>query len=215
MLPLLVIAALSLSAEERDKSSDWPVHAELKTAGIGAEYMVRSVMHPTGNFVVRDFLVVEVAIYPAKGEALLVSQQQFTLRINGKKAAIFPQTPGMVAASAKYEDWERRPGMTATAGPLIFGRPRSSERFPGDPRPGQERLPNPPQAPQPEDRTGVDKQQQARPEDVIVQAALPEGAISKPTRGLLYFAQRGKAESFKKIELVYSGSAGETVLALK
>jgi len=217
---LLFLFAVMLSAQDRNKATDWPSHNTTPKAAIGAEYMVRSVMHPDGNVVVRDYLIVEVAIYPAAREEFVLSHQHFTLRINGKKSAIFPQTPGMVAASLKYDDWEQRPNLIATGGVgntgVILGRPQQSERFPGDPS-ARNRLPKPPTAPAPEDRSGLerDRAPKTKPDEIVVSAALEEGPISKPRRGYLYFAQKGKAESFKKVELVYSGPAGEAVISLK
>lgn len=217
---LLLLLAVVVSAQDRNKATDWPSHATLTKASIGAEYMVRSVMHPEGNVVVRDYLMVEVAIYPNPREELVVSHQHFTLRINGKKAAIFPQTPGMVAASLKYDDWEMRPNVIAGGGSgntgVVLGRPQQTERFPGDPT-GRNRLPKPPTAPEPEDRSGLekDKPPKTKPDEIVVSAALEEGPVSKPRRGYLYYAQKGKGESFKKVELVYSGPAGEAVISLK
>ncbi|MFN7932860.1 MAG: hypothetical protein U0R19_06005 [Bryobacteraceae bacterium] len=217
---LLVLLAFTLFAEDRHKATDWPSHATLTKASIGAEYMVRSVMHPDGNVVVRDYLMVEVAVYPNAREEFVVSHQHFTLRINGKKAAIFPQTPGMVAASLKYDDWEMRPHVIAGGGAgntgVVLGRPQQTERFPGDPA-GRNRLPKPPTAPEPEDRSGLekDKAPKAKPDEIVVSAALQEGPVSKPRRGYLYYAQKGKGESFKKVELIYSGPAGEAVISLK
>lgn len=215
---LLLLLATSLFAQDRNKATDWPSHATTPKAAIGAEYMVRSVMHPDGNVIVRDYLIVEIAIYPAAREEFLLSHQHFTLRINGKKNAIFPQTPGMVAASLKYDDWEMRPNVIASGGSgntgVILGRPQQTERFPGDPS-GRNRLPKPPTAPEPEDRAGLDKTPKTKPDEIVVAASLEEGAIAKPRRGYLYFAQKGKAESFKKVELLYSGPAGEAVISLK
>lgn len=218
MFLALLLLPFVVFAEDRNKAADWPSHATLAKASIGAEYMVRSVMHPEGNIVIRDYLIVELAVYPRDGEHFLLSHQHFTLRLNGRKTAIFPQTPGMVAASLKYDDWERRPALIASGGTgnagVVIGRPTPSERFPGDPT-TQRRLPKPPTAPMPEDRSGIEKEPETKPEDLVVRAAIEEGVISKPRRGFLYFAQKGKADSYKKVELLYSGPAGEAVISLK
>ncbi|MBL8176313.1 MAG: hypothetical protein JNK48_16680 [Bryobacterales bacterium] len=217
---LLFLLAVTLPAQDRNKAADWPSHAVTPKASIGAEYMVRSVMHPGGNVVVRDYLIVELAVYPNAREEFVLSHQHFTLRINGRKSPIFPQTPGMVAASLKYDDWEMRPNLEASGGAgntgVILGRPRQSERFPGDPS-ARNRLPKPPTAPVPEDRSGLerDRAPKTKPDEIVVSAAIEEGPVSKPRRGYLYFAQKGKAESFKKVELLYSGPAGEAVISLK
>jgi len=215
----LLLFASFAQGEDRNKASDWPVHASLEKVELGAEYMVHAVTHGEEYAVVRDYLVVEVALYPVKPNRIEVSHQHFTLRINGKKSAIFPQSPGMVAAGMKYDDWERRPGVEASAGVdntgIILGRPRNTERFPGDPRPGQQRLPKPPTAPQPEDRSGVEKAPKKSPDELVTYVALEEGFTPKPVRGYLYYAFKGKPSSVKSVELVYRGPDGESVLKLK
>lgn len=188
-------------------------------ASIAAEYLVRSVITGEHHFAVEDYLVIEVRFQPVKGERIRLAHEHFTLRLNGRKHGILPQSPQMVAAALKYADWERRPTMTAAgsvgdAG-VILGRPPVTERFPGDPRPRQQRLPGPvPRAPEMEDRSGVDKAPRQKPEEVVVAAALPEEETSHEVRGFLYFPYQGKPKSIKKLELLYSGPAGEAAIPL-
>jgi hypothetical protein len=219
MIGLLLLCAGILAAEDRPTAADWPVHVELEKAEFGAEYMVHSVTRDEDFFVVRNYLVVDIGIYPRKPERLEVSHQHFLLRVNGKKNPIFPQSPGMVAAGMKYDDWEYRPNLEASAGTgdkgVILGRERTTERFPGDPRPRQQRLPRPPRAPDSTDQSGIDRKPKKTPDEVVVAAALEEGFTPKPIRGYLYYAYKGKPGSIKSVELIYKGPAGETVLKLK
>ena len=202
----------------KPKAAEYPVHASLEKLAIGAEYLVRSFGPRGQTFIVNDYLVVEVALYPAAGQALLVSNGQFTLRMNGKKSVLFAQAPAFVAASLKYPDWERRPTLTGGAGigdaVVILGQPQSVERFPGDPRPGQTRLPAPPRAPEAEDPSGIDKPPPARADEVVVETALPEGETRQPVAGFLYFAHKGKTKSIRSLELIYNGPAGTATLRL-
>jgi hypothetical protein len=218
MLRLLLMSAVVLSAADREKASDWPVHAAAGNAEVGAEYMVHSVIHGGETVFVRDYLAIEVAVFP-KGQRIEISQGQFTLRMNGKKAALMAQTAGMVAASVKYEDWEQHRQLDATAGvgdaSVILGRPRTSARFPGDPTQTRDRLPQPPKAPGPEDRSGVEKTPKLSPEEIIKQAALEERESFQPVRGYLFFAHKGSASKIKKLELSYTGPGGTVVLPLK
>jgi len=116
----------------------------------------------------------------------------------------------MVAASLKYPDWERRPNLEAEAGVgnagVIVGRPQTAERFPGDPRPAQQRLPRPPQAPPPENRSGLEKPEPVKADELALSAALPEGSARGPVSGYLYFAWKGKPGSIKSLELIYQGT---------
>ncbi len=198
--------------DPKAKPTDYPSHAQVERAALGAEFLLRSVTGSDGAFLAEDYLVVDVALFPAKGATLAVALGHFRLRLNGKKETLAPTTPGFVAAAFKYPDWERRPGVVATAGPVIIGRPRTTERFPGDPRPGQERLPNPPRAP---DSSGVEREERASPAEVVVNEALAEGEVDRPVRGFVYFFHKGKTKSLKKVELLYEGPAGKAALSLQ
>ncbi|MCZ2149424.1 MAG: hypothetical protein LC126_16830 [Bryobacterales bacterium] len=216
---LVLMAAVVLSAANREKASDWPVHAAAGKAEVGAEYMVHSVIHGGETVFVRDYLAVEVALFPVKGERLEISQGQFSLRVNGQKTAMPAQTAGMVAASVKYADWEQHKQLEATAGvgdaSVILGRPRTGARFPGDPTQTRDRLPSPPKAPAPEDRSGIEKPEKLSAEEIITRAALREGETEKPARGYLYFVYKGNAGKIRKLELAYTDPAGTVVLPLR
>jgi hypothetical protein len=74
------------------------------------------------------------------------------------------------------------------------------ERFPGDRRPTQDRLPAPPRTDT--NPTGVQQEEQLPISEVIPRIALPEGAIRTPTSGYLFFPYRGKLKALKSVELV-------------
>jgi hypothetical protein len=204
--------------DPKPKPDDYPAHATAEKISLGAEYMVRSVQRHNRTFFARGYLVVEVALYPSKGEALAVSSNHFTLRVNGKKRVLFPQSAGFVAASMKYPDWERRPTVLAGGGlgntGVIIGGPPIAERFPGDPRPPQTRLPRQPRAPEMEDRSGIEREEPVSVDEVVVHGALPEGEISEPVGGYLYFAYKKKTKSIRTLDLIYQSSAGTATLRL-
>jgi hypothetical protein len=216
-LALLLAVALSAAGEvppvePKAKASEYPIHAKFADFEFGAEYMVRSV-GADQLFVVDDYLVVLVALYPLHKRTVNIDSRFFTLRINGKKDAIFAQAPGMVAASLKYPDWRRRPqvigGIGAGDGGIILGRPQSVERFPGDPRPRQDRLPNPPGT-----DAGIQRPENEAvdPAELVQKVALPDGPIRVPTAGYLYFAYTGKLSKVKNVDLVVQPEAGEAVV---
>ena len=72
--------------------------------------MVRLISYGRESFVTDNFLVVEVAIFPHTGKVYDVRANRFSLRVNGKKEALFAQSPGMVIASVKYPDWQTQTG---------------------------------------------------------------------------------------------------------
>jgi hypothetical protein len=203
---LLLAAAVPFAgAAPRPKPEEYPVHARAGSAAIAADYLARSIPTAQRMFASEAYLVVEVAIYPDKGSRAQVSSGQFALRVNGKRQ-VLPQAPGMVAASFKYPDWESGPVFEGGAGMggagVGIGGPRPAPRFPGDRRPSEERLPAPPRVP---DQTpgGVEQQPARSAEDLIQEAALPDGPASGPVSGLLYFAFKGKTKSIRKLELLY------------
>ena len=200
------------------KPADYPAHATLGTTSIGAEYLVHSI--PAGNqtLITPEYLVFEVAVFPPRGSAVEIESGTFTLRLNGKKQVLYPASPGFVAASLKYPDWEIRPNAEVTAGVgdagVVIGRPPVVGRFPDDPRPGQSRLPRAPKAPVPDDQRGVEHEAPESIDQVIARTALPEGPAAKPVSGYLYFAHKGKAKTVKSVELTYQEKTETVTLKL-
>ncbi len=223
-LSLLGVAALLVGAQgpygtvPKPTAADYPAHAALGEARLGAEYLVRTVFCRDQSIAVRDYLVVEVALYPPPGKLLTLSADHFTLRLNGKKLVLHPQPPGFVAASLRYPDWEQRPTLVVEGGAgnagVIIGRPQQTERFPDDNRPARTRLPAPPRAPTPQDPSGLEKETPASPEEAVVETALPEAETKGPVSGYLYFAYKGKPKSIRTLELIYNGPAGNASLSL-
>src|SRR5262249_1062928 len=120
-------------------------------------------------------------------------------------------------ASVKYSDWERRPGVEASAGlgntGVIIGRPRQTERFPGDPT-SNRRLPAPPRAPEDQERSGVERPPPATPDEIISSTALPEGEIAGLVGGYLYFPYKLKMSTVKAVELLYHAAGCDVSLKL-
>jgi hypothetical protein len=209
---LLVTVAFASDAP-KPKVTDYPVHAELPAISIGAEFLVRSILSAGQSFTSQDYLVADVALYPGKEKQVEVSLKDFFLRVNGKKLLATP--PQFVAAAFRHPEDSRRPRLEAEAGAgdagVILGRPRASERFPGDPTPRQGRLPDPPRT----TRTDAPAPAPVRGEDVAVNDSLPEGECKFAKRGFVYFPYKGKTTSIKTVELVYQGPAGSASLKLR
>lgn len=208
--------AVAAGLDPRPKAEDYAAQARTEKAAFGADYMVRSFSARNQTFLIDDYLVIEVAVYPVRRRPFLLAAGHFMLRVNGKKPLLAAQTPGMVAASLKYPDWERRPELVVGGGVgdagVILGRRDPVERFPGDPRPRQTRWPAPPRVP--EQASDAAKDSAPAPDELVVEAALPEGETSQPVAGYLYFAYRGKPKAIRTLELVYQGPAGDCVLRL-
>ena len=168
----------------------------------------------SGNqmFIAKNYLVVEVALFPATGLTLPVSATHFTLRVNRRKQPIAPQPAEVVAGDLRYPDPQTDSGIhpVAQVGPIVLGQPAPVERFPGDPN-----ARNTQPAPRnPSDDPNLAKDPPLSAGDLAVQAALPEGDRHGPTSGFLYFPYRGKIGHIRSLELVFSGPPGNTTLAL-
>src|SRR5690349_1724471 len=128
---LVALSAAALACAQgttpKPSAAEYPVHGEARGIGIGAEYMVHSFGGGEQMYVVENYLVVEVALYPPKEAKIAPDPGQFALRINGKKTALMPQPPAMVAASLSHPEWQQPPRATADGG---AGRNR--------PRPGRQ-----------------------------------------------------------------------------
>ena len=212
LLPLLPVSlAAQYGTKPRARAEVYPAHAKLQSLSLGAEYLVHSFSGGGETFIARDYLVVEVALFPAaKDGQQSINAGQFALRVNKHKQPLAPQAPEFVAASLKYPDWETHPQAEASAGPVIFGAPQSTPRFPGDPQ--AQPLPMP-RAPA-QNPGGVDRQPPVTADELAVQAALPEGDHRGPVSGYLYFPYHGKIKHIHSLELEFSGAAGHAALEL-
>jgi hypothetical protein len=190
LLILLLAAALPACAQTEPKASagEYPVHAMAGNLAIGAEYMVHSFSGGGQTFIAQDYLIVEVALYPAKGEPLMVNADQFRLRLNNKDV-VAPRAPQFVVASLDTS----YVGMDGS---------QNSQRFPGDP------------ANRPHTPVGPDGQPLPTPDELVVRIALPEAEARKPVSGYLYFPHKGKTSKIHSLQLDYTGPAGNATLSL-
>jgi hypothetical protein len=212
-LLLSTSAAFAQGTETKAKLGEYPVHGSVDDVGVGAEYMVRSVGSPRGSFIADKFLVVDIAVFPPPA-GMTVSTSAFSLRVNGKNT-LMAQTPGMVGASLKYPDWYHQRGVTVAAGPIILGRPTPVERFPGDNRPAESRIPGPvPRAPT--DTTGgAANTAEIDQAEIVETTSLPEGPRRQPVSGYVFFPYSGKLTKIKKVELLVRFDESREPVALR
>jgi hypothetical protein len=209
-LLLVTLCATLLPAQEimpaRAAAAEYKVHAVVAPdLTLAAEFQGRTVPAPNAAFILKHYVVVEVALYTRSHD---FNTGQFSLKLNGK-SPLLAQTPGMVAASLKYANWENQRQITATgsignAG-VILGRDTSS-RFPGD-----RRAPQPP----PGTPVQVETAPETAPWDWVAKLAWEDGPVKGPSGGLLYFPYQGNLAKLKTIELIYTNPAGLTTLTLR
>lgn len=197
--------------EPKQKAEDYEVHAQAQNAAVGAEFMMHSFSRGEQAYLVQDYLVVEVALFPPKGAAITVQNIDFGLRINGRKQLLNPAATSMVAASLQHPEWEQpggvRPsvaGRSGNVGMMMGGPPYNPTPFPGSNPPGTQM---PPRVPIPQDNpTGMEKEH-VNAGELMIQTALVEGEHHSAFSGFLYFPYRGKINAIKTLELVYQDAA--------
>ena len=219
VLPFLALffhsSALPQGVPPRTQPSAYHAQLKLPDLTIAADYLARILPFPSRPLTLSNYLVIEVALFPSPSTHVVISHSQFSLRLNGKKLPLLPQAAGLVAAEVKYPDWEPGPRLVLGGGigdaGVILGPIPTGERFPGDPRGRTSRLPDT----LPTNKTEPEQHPEApTPHEFVLKAALPEGAISHPSAGLLYFAFKGKTKSIRSLELLYSGPVGSGALRL-
>jgi hypothetical protein len=176
--------------------ANYQAQGKAGTVTIGAEFMRHAVPTPQGEFSTEDYVVVETGLFGAPGERSKLSVEDFSLRINGKKP--LPSLPyGVVLSNLKDPEWQPPEPPKPKAGGISTGGEGGNANDPP---------PTPPKMPMPL----VHVMQQK-----VQKAAMPEGDRVLPAAGLLFFTYRGRNEQIKSVELIYSGPAGKTTLALQ
>jgi hypothetical protein len=211
----LIFIAVTVSAaglDPRPKVEDYPKLIKTGQLKIGAEYQGRGLSAKSQSWWVGDYLVVEVGLYREPGAVVEVHATDFRLRINGEKTARNAEIPSLVAAASRNTGLNMRRGIEAGGGvgdsQVIFGRPRTEARFPGDPSGG--RGPTAPRAPSQDDNAEPPMETSA----AVMELAMPEGEVREPVSGYLYFPYAGKAKKIKSLELIITTKAGELRVSL-
>ena len=181
----------------RASANDYQAHARAGSVSIGAEFMRHAVPTPQGEFSTEDYVVVEAGLFGPAGEKAKLSTQDFSLRVNGKKAV--PGQPfGVVLSNLKDPSWQPPEAPKPKGGGLSTGGGEGGN--PGDPPPAPPKMPLP-----------LVHIMQIK----VEKASMPEGDRALPEAGLLFFAYRGVGDKIKSVELMYSGPAGKATLTLQ
>ncbi len=209
-------AAMCLAGTEpRKGAGEYPAHANVAQGDLGAEFLSRAYESVDGGFFSRDYLVVEVALFPFKGPAALALKPgDFRLRLNGSTREWPAATAGQVAAAIRNPEIDGpRPNVVAGGGigpgVVVIGQPRRVERFPGDPEARVPNRPNP--TGEKAGPTNLEKSAEAVTRYALDTVKVDQAGAS----GLVYFYWRGKVKDLKRIELVYEGEGGKAVIRLR
>jgi hypothetical protein len=190
----------------RATPGEYQAQAQAGTVTIAAEFKGHSVPTMQGPLSTEDYVVVETALFAPPEARLKLSAEDFSLRINGKKAPLPSQPYGLVVGSVKDPEWEppvpvekkSKTGMSSGGG----GGGRGGQ--------GGQDDSNAPPAP-----VKIPIEVQRAMAQRVQKASLPEGDRGLPQAGLLFFQYRGKAQGIHSIELIYTGPAGKATLPLQ
>jgi hypothetical protein len=187
----------------RNTAADYQAQAKAGTVTLAAEFAGHSVPTPQGTFSTEDFVTVEMGVFGPPEAHVTLSADDFSIRINGKKVPSPSQPYALILKSLKDPDWvppdageggksKSKGGLTGSGG---------GEKGGGD---------DPPPAP-----AKMPLELQRAMAQKVQKSVLPEGDRALPVAGLLFFPFRGKTDSIRSMELIYSGSAGKVTLALQ
>jgi|SRR5579871_2912537 len=173
--------------------SDYSAQVKAGNVTIAAEFDGNAIPTTEGPLSTDKYVVVETALFGPG--TLQLSSNDFSLRINGKKAALASQSYVLVQESVKDPNWA--PPEKQEKSKTSFGT-GGGDTSSSTPEPVK-----------------VPFELQRAMAQHVKQAALPEGGRTLPQAGLLFFPYRGKVTGIHSIELIYSGPAGNATLALQ
>jgi hypothetical protein len=186
----------------RTAPSEYQAQAQAGKVTIGAEFMGHAVPTPEQTVEAEDYIVVEAGLFDPAGAKIMLARGDFSLRINGKKAASPSEPYELVFHSLKDPQWQ--PPETEESKASKGGGSGLTTGNTGGA--GNQPPPLPPKMPFELRRTM---------EQHVRRAAMQEGDRDMPQAGLLFFLYRGKVESIRSLELIYSGAAGNATLTLQ
>jgi hypothetical protein len=179
----------------RATPADYQAHVQAGAVTVAAEFVGHSVPTPEATYSTEDFIVVETGLFGPPQARLKLSIGDFSLRINGRKMALPSQPYGLAFSSLKDPEWEP-PSKPKDDKPMLnAGGGKADDTFKTVVRMPIE----------------LKRTMQQR----VQRSSMPEGDRALPQAGLLFFEYRGKTQSIRSMELVYSGPAGNATLALQ
>jgi hypothetical protein len=181
----------------RATPAEYQAQAQAGAVTIAAEFKGHSVPTLQEPLSTEDYVVIEIGLFGSPGARIKLSSEDFSLRINGKKAPLPSQPYGLVVGSLKDPDWEP-PVPAASKSKTSVGGGGKGEQGEGPPAPVKIPI-------------GVQRAMAQR----VQRAALPEGDRTLPQAGLIFFQYRGKTQSIRSIELIYAGPAGKATVTLQ
>jgi hypothetical protein len=181
----------------RSSTSDYQGHATAGAVTIAAEFTGHSVVTPLATFTTEEYVAVDVGLFGPPGAHLRLSHEDFSLRINGKRAVpsqmYLPMFKSLKDPEYVPPEEQEKKKDNDDAGVPIVGQTESDR--------------NPKWHP-------VPFEVQHRMEVRVEKASLPEGDRALPAAGLIFFSYGGREKGITSVELVYEGPAGRAIVPL-
>ena len=197
----------------RASATDYPVQGQADTATIAAAIVPSNqVSKMFSDDIARDYIIVEVAIYPRNGAPFEVASSDFALRV-GQKTGRADRPIDVYPWHEKRDPLKRLPvDVTAESGVTygrgndpLYGQRQGAGTYSGVGVSGPARDDPPPPDPRADPRVLYGK---------VQRFALPEGPTSTAIAGYLYFPQFSKHKKSDDIELRFARDASEVNLLL-
>jgi hypothetical protein len=207
---LSAAACLTLQAQQttevkplaaRASPAEYQTAVKMGQYTLAVDFDAHGVPTSDGVFSDEDYIVFEVALYGPAGAHLALQYEDFSIRLNGKKAAAPAQAYTVVFKSLKSPEWE------ATQDPVH--KESSSGINAGGAGRGAAADSGPP--PPPKMPIDVERKMELR----VQKAAVPEGDRPLPVAGLVFFQFSGKTKNIKSMDLIYSGAAGKATIPMQ
>ena len=184
----------------RATAGEYLSRAQAGAITIAAEFDQHSVPTAESTLSTEDFVAVEVGIFGAAGAHAVVSSADFSLRVNGKKAALPAEQFAGVFRNLRdpsYNPPELEAAKESKGGSLNTG---------GNTQSDLGATPPPVHIP-----PAMERAMQLQ----VQNAALPEGDRTLPVAGLIFFRYGGAPKGIHSVELLYNGPAGKATVTLQ
>ena len=190
-------AAFGQALPPRGNPADYAAHGEDKGIKVGAEVLSSDQVRNMFSTNLSNYIVLEVAVWPAGTKALDLSPVDFALRVDNNRGPVRPVSPRTIAGVLQRKGQSRRddivlyPSIGVTTGTWGTGANVGVGIGTGGGAPGP--------ASTDQDRRTMQMELEERD--------LPDTVIQKPVAGYLYFPTGSKNKKLANVELIYESDA--------
>jgi hypothetical protein len=180
----------------RASPADYQAQAHAGSVTIAADFAGHSVTTMDAVYASEEYVVVEVAFFGTPDARIKLSIGDFSLKLKDKKNPLTSQPFAYLTRSLKDPEWQPPEGEPEKKSKTGINTGGGGDNGPVVP---------------PKMPLELRRKMELR----VLKSVLPEGERALPVAGLIFFQYRGKPQSMKDMELVYSGPAGAASLPLQ